>query len=319
MVIPRGLNTFFATVIVLAFVQSTLGHMFFKHPPNINGETPIRDTDAGVDACGLSGDGMKDAYDTAAQSPVPLYIGQLNKWKVHIVNGDGGGEYTAQIDPAGTGDDFSVELVVDKDGPGTGANVTPPAGKQFPFEAPYTVMGPDFLQCTGPNGLCLLRIKNPQNFVSCAYVMPTYGPPPGSMSYGMPGMYPGMGAAQYPYYAAQQQLPNGQQPQMSQQYSQYYQQLAMQQQPQQGFGAQPQQGFGAQSQQGFEAQPQQGFGAQSQQGFGAQPQQGFGAQSQQGFGAQPQQGFGAQSPMQTGFPGYPGYGYGSYPYNMVRQ
>ncbi|KAJ3085685.1 hypothetical protein HK102_013930 [Quaeritorhiza haematococci] len=78
-------------------------------------------------------------------------------------NADGAGPLTASIDPTGTGTNFQP-LKMAKNLPGRNGINQQNSGKGVDV----AVNIPQGLQCTGPEGACLLRLQNPLGFVSCA-------------------------------------------------------------------------------------------------------------------------------------------------------
>ncbi|KAJ3089662.1 hypothetical protein HK102_005807 [Quaeritorhiza haematococci] len=118
--------------------------------------------------CGRFDNGRGQEMSLAGMDMTPrmmLTPGQPAQLQWFQQNGDGAGPLVAAIDPTGTGQSFQ-NVPITQNIPGQQGRNRGTSRQTLDVAIDI----PQNLQCTGPNGACLLKLTNPLGFVSCAPV-----------------------------------------------------------------------------------------------------------------------------------------------------
>ncbi|KAJ3088646.1 hypothetical protein HK102_008268 [Quaeritorhiza haematococci] len=166
-------------LLTLATFHATEAHGKLLNPEGLNVQlrqgVPLTSQDdvtrireATDPACGKFANGRGEALNLATADMTPrlmLTPGSPATLTWYQQNGDGAGPLSAFIDSSGTGAQWqSVPVSTNIPGDAGRSRETSRTSMQL------TVQIPQGLTCSGRNGACLLKVSNPEGFVSCAPV-----------------------------------------------------------------------------------------------------------------------------------------------------
>ncbi|KAJ1512541.1 hypothetical protein HMI54_015645, partial [Coelomomyces lativittatus] len=160
-------STFLIVVSCLASMVNAHGHL--THPGVFTALADQRGNQNGVNACGLVSNA---AITDAIKRFPPTFIqpGTEAKFLYTVTNGDGAGPVRVDIDTTGAGTTFNTPATITTQVPGNNANLAQnqAPGGRFPGDFPLSFTVPQGLNC--PSGACVLKVTNPQNFISCMFI-----------------------------------------------------------------------------------------------------------------------------------------------------
>ncbi|KAJ1500245.1 hypothetical protein HMI54_010982 [Coelomomyces lativittatus] len=173
--------TFAHNLVILAILG--LGSRFVNGHGHLlesfTGFADFRVNQGGVNECGLV-TLQAIAHAMNQTTPVPVVLGQNRTFQYQITNNDGAGGLTVAFDETGVGNAFNKRGTVVVQPPGNGGNL---AGVVNPQTHPVTITIPSNLQCSNAKKICIMQVKQAQQFGSCVFVTPQAAapsPPPPS-------------------------------------------------------------------------------------------------------------------------------------------
>ncbi|KAJ1499764.1 hypothetical protein HMI55_004226, partial [Coelomomyces lativittatus] len=146
---------------------------------SFTGFADLRVNIGGFNECGLV-TLQAIAHAMNQTTPVPVVLGQNRTFQYQITNIDGAGALTVAFDQTGVGNAFDKKVKVVVQPPGESGNLF---GVVRPQIHPLIVTIPNDLQCSNARKICIMQVKQAQQFGSCVFVTPQAAapsPPPPS-------------------------------------------------------------------------------------------------------------------------------------------